>query len=223
MTRVTLTMLIWLAPGGEQALNTFREQAAPLWQQHDLRVERVLSGTGKGQLLGVNPHDVPDVLQVVSMPSLEAFRAYTTSPEYVRLSAARDRGIARMVAVIGEPLDVSAYNPVSQSDPSARQYGVAFARFLPGGAEGMDEFNRRAHALYVRHGMHVEAMVRVAKTVTPVGSELEDFAPERVVVFFVDDPAALKAYVADPEYQALAPVRDSGLRSYDFFLGRSAR
>jgi len=223
MTRLYIVMLVWLKPGGEQALNRFREQAAPLWREHDLRVERVLTGTGKGQLVGANPHQVLDLLQVVSVPSLEAFRAYTGSPEYVRLAAARDQGIARMVAVIGPALDVSAYNPVSRSEPAARQYGVAFARFLPGGADGMDEFNQKANALYVRHGMHVEAMVQVAKTMTPVGTELEDFAPERVVVFFLDDAAALKAYAADPEYKVLAPLRDLGLRSYDFFLARSPR
>jgi uncharacterized protein (DUF1330 family) len=223
MARLYIIMLVWLKPGGEQALHTFREQAAHLWQHHDVRVERVLTGTGKGQLIGANPHDVPDLLQVVSVPSLEAFRAYTTSPEYVRLAEARDRGIARMVAVLGPALDVSAYNPESRSALGARQYGVAFARFHPGGAEAMDAFNRQANALYVRHGMHVEAMVHVAKTLTPVGTALEDFAPERVVVFFLDDAAALKAYVTDPEYMTLAPLRDRGLRSYDFFLARSPR
>lgn len=223
MSRLYITMLLWLKPEGERTLNTFREAAASLWRQHDLRVERMLTGTGKGQLIGVNPHDVPDLLQVISMPSLDAFRAYTASPEYVRLAAARDQGIVRMVAVMGEPLDVSAVNPISASELAGRQYVVAFARFLPGGAEGMDEFNRRAHALYVRHGMHVEAMLQVAKTVTPIGAELAGFAPERVIVFFLDDAAALKGYATDPEYKELAPLRDAGLSSYDFFLARCPR
>lgn len=219
--RLAVTMLVWLEPDGRAKLKHFAERGAPLFERYDLRVERVLEPSGKGALVGENPHEVPDLIQVFSMPSLEAFRAYTADSEYVRLAAERDQGIARMVAVIGKPLDVSPLNPTSASEPTARRYGVAFARFLAGGAEGMDEFNRRAIPLYVRHGMHVEAMLQVVTTVTPVGQALEDFAPERVVVFFLDDEAALKAYVSDAEYKTLAPIRDVGLRSYEFFLGKT--
>jgi uncharacterized protein (DUF1330 family) len=216
--RIAVTMLLWLTPGGERALNTFREQAEPLWRKHDLRVERVLQGTAKGQLVGENPHDVPALIQVITLPSLDAFRAYVSDPEYVRLAAARDEGIARMVAVIGRPLDVSTLQPTSASAAGSRQYGVAFASFLADGEAGLDEFNRRASALYARHGMHVESMLKVLRVVTPVGEELVGFAPERVIVFFLDEASALGRYASDAEYRALAPIRDAGLRSYQFFL-----
>jgi uncharacterized protein (DUF1330 family) len=221
VSRTFITMLVWLKPDGASALTTFREHAAPLWDKYDLRVERVLSCTGKGQLVGENAYDVPDLIQIITLPSLEDFQQYAADPEYLRLAAARDAGVLRMTAVIGRALDVSALNPSSDSAIGTRQYAVAFARFRPEGASGLDEFNRRAIDLFTRHGMHVEVMANVLKTVTPVGAPLNDFAPERVVVFFLDEPAALRAYASDPEYKELAPIRDAGLRSYDFFLARS--
>lgn len=218
--RTAITMLVWLKPEGQHALARFREQAAPLWQRYDVRVERVLTGAGKGQLVGTNDYEVPEIMQVISVPSMASFQQYVADPEYQRLAAERDAGIARMVAVIGAPLDVSAFHPESSSETSARLYGLAFVRFLAGGAEGMLEFNRRAKGLFERHGMHIESMIDVAKTVTPVGSPLASFAPERVLVFFLDDPSAMKGYAADPEYKDLAPMRDRGLDRYDFFVGK---
>ncbi|HEY6881426.1 MAG TPA: hypothetical protein VI299_25550 [Polyangiales bacterium] len=221
--RILVTMMVWLKPDGGPALARFREQATALWKKYDLRVERVLAATGKGQLIGENRLDVPDLLQVISLPSLGAFQKYVMDPEYLRLAAARDAGLARMSAVVGSALDVSALAPSSDSALADRQYAVAFVSFQPDGARGLDEFNRRASGLFARHGMHVESMMSVAKTITSLGRPLENFAPERVVVFFLDDATALKAYAADPEYKALAPLRDEGLRSYDFFLARSPR
>jgi uncharacterized protein (DUF1330 family) len=218
--RIYIVMLSWLRPGAEKALARFREEAAPLWQRFDLRVERALSSMGKGQLVGTNPHEPPEVMQLVSFPSLAAFQAYASDPDYLRLAAARDTHLRRMTAVIGTPLDVSSLQPSSASVPSKRLYGAAFIRFQPGGAAGFAEFNQRASALFTRHGMHVEAMLDVVKTVTPVGDPVPELVPERVVLFFLDDPSALRAYAADPEYQELAPVRDRGLLAYDFFLGK---
>ncbi|MBL8682284.1 MAG: hypothetical protein JNK05_24160 [Myxococcales bacterium] len=216
--RIFVTTLAWLAPGGREALSTFRARAGGLFAKHDLRVERTLVGHGKGQLVGSNPHDVPDVLQVFSLPSLDAFSAYTKDPEYVRLASERDAGVARLTAIIGDvlPDDPSS---ASVSDVRRRLYAMAFVRFHPGGDAAMAEFNAQAQTLFARHGMHIERTFRVAKTVTPVGAPLADFAPERVVVFFVDDPSALRAYATDPEYTERAAARDRGLRAYDFFLG----
>lgn len=220
--RIIVTTLLWLKPGGSEALARFRDRAAPLWTKYDLRIERVLVGTGKGQLVGTNDHDVPDVIQLFSLPSREAFQSYVADPEVRRISAERDAGIARSVAMVGDTLDVSALRPESDSDTSGRQYVLALVRFLEGGAEAMVEFNTRARPLFARHGMHIEAMSNVKSTLTPVGDPLPDFAPERVVLFFLDSATALKAYASDPEYRELAPIRDKGLRSYDFFLAKAA-
>jgi uncharacterized protein (DUF1330 family) len=126
-----------------------------------------------------------------------------------------------MTAILGTPLDVSALQPVSTSTPSDRLYGVAFARFHPpDGAARLNEFNQRAGNLFARHGMHVELMCDVGKIVAPIGKPLAEFAPERVIVFYLDDPTALRGYATDPEYVELAPIRDQGLAAYDFFLGK---
>jgi uncharacterized protein (DUF1330 family) len=216
--RLFVTTLIWLNPGGRAALSKFRSEAGPLFRKYDLRVERVLAGTGKGQIVGHNPYEVPDVLQVFSLPSLDAFAAYTADAEYVRLASERDSGIARMSALLGDelPPDPSAQ---SSSEVGQRLYGMAFLCFQPGGEASLEEFDRGAQTLFARHGMHIERSFRVRKTLTPVGEGFADFMPERTVVFFLDDPAALRAYVTDPEYAERAPVRDRGLRSYQFFLG----
>lgn len=219
--RIFVTTLVWLAPGGGEALSTFRARAAGLFAKHDLRVERTLVGTAKGQLVGSNPHDVPDVLQVFSLPSMDAFAAYAADPDYLRLASERDKFIARMTAVIGSTLPEDP-SSASTSEVSQRLYAMAFVSFLPDGEAAMDAFNEKAQPVFARHGMHIERSLRVAKTVTPVGEPLVAFAPERVVLFFVDTPAALRAYATDPEYIERAPTRDRGLRSYDFFLGKPA-
>lgn len=218
--RLLVAMLGWLSEGAEAALSEFRREAAPLFVKYDLRVERMLAGVGKGQLVGTNQHEVPELMQVLSFPSIAAFQAYTSDPDYVRLAARRDKYLKRMTAAVGMPLDVSTLAPASASALSQRLYGMAFVRFLPDGASGLTEFNHRARGLFARHGMHVELMFDISKSVTPIGEPLVDFAPERAIVFYLDDPAALRGYATDPEYLELAPIRDRGLAAYDFFLGK---
>lgn len=221
--RTFVTMLVWPRPGGIEALARFRERAKPLLDRYDLRIERVLDGRGKGQLVGENPWDVPPVIQILSVPSVESFRAYVGDPEYRTLAAERDANMDRIVAVIGEAIPPAEDRPRSVSALEGRLYGVAFATFKPGGADGLLEFNRRAQALFVRHGMHVEQLLSVSAVVTPVGAPLAGFAPERVIVFFLDDGTSLPAYASDPEYRELAPLRDRGLERYDFFTARAPR
>lgn len=217
-SRFTLTMLLTLQPDGAAALAAFREAARPLLARHDVRFERVLQIHGKGQIVGTNELEQPDLIQQISLPSAEAFRAYVADPEYGTLAPARDAGLRRLAVCAGPALDVGAIATPGRGEPATRLYGVGFARFKPGGEAGLDTFNRRAQALFARHGMHVESMQQVAQTLTPVGTS-DGLAPQRVVVFFLDDATRLPAYAADPEYRQLAPLRDDGLERYDFFLG----
>ena len=219
--RTFITMLVWPGPEGLAALKAFRERAQPLFAKYDVRVERALAATGKGQLVHTNPWDVPGVIQVFSVPSIEAFRAYLADPGYQALAKERDGVLVRIVAVIGKPISDQS-SASSTSALEARLYGVAFAKFKPGGGDGLLEFNRRAAPLFRRHGMHVEHLLETSTVVTPVGSPLTDFAPERVIVFFLDDAASLGAYASDPEYKALAPIRDVGLERYDFFTAKAS-
>lgn len=217
-SRFSIAMLLWLQPDGAQALAEFRSQAAPLFKAYGLTIERQIKITGKGQIVGVNGFEQPHLVQLISFESEERFRAYIADPRYQALAKQRDQGIRRMTLVAGTPLDVSDISTPGQGAPEQRLYGVGLVRFHPGGREGMDAFNLRAQALFARHGMHVESMLEVQRVLTPVGEGL-GMQPERVVIFFLDDAAALKPYASDPEYLALAPLRDAGLATYDFFVG----
>lgn len=217
-TRFVVVMLVSLHAGGAGALAEFRRQAAPLFARYDVRIERALSVSAKGQIVGENTFEQPDLVQVVSFPSAAQFQAYTTDARYVELARQRDLGIRRMTVIAGVPLDVADIATPSRGAETTRLYGVGLVRFKPGGGAGMDAFNRQAQALFARHGMHIESMVEAKQTVTPIGVA-EGMSPERVVVFFLDDGAAMRAYALDPEYKALAPLRDDGLASYDLFLG----
>ncbi len=216
--RFTLTMLLWLKLDGAAALATFWEQAAPLFEKYGLRVERQLKISGKGQIVGENRFEVPQLAQLISFPSAAQFKAYVSDAQYLALAQQRDQGLQRMVVMAGTALDVSDISTPGQGAPEDRLYGLGLVRFKPGGSEGLDAFNLRAQALFARHGMHVESMLNVQQTLTPVG-QAEGMQPERVIVFFLDSAAAMKGYATDPEYAALAPLRDSGLESYDFFIG----
>lgn len=216
--RFTMTMLMWLKPDGAAALATFRQHAAPLFETYGLRIERLLKISGKGQIVGENRMEVPQLAQVISFPSAAQFKAYVSDPQYVALAQQRDQGLHRMVVMAGTALDVSAISTPGQGALEDRLYGLGLVRFKPGGSGGLDAFNLRAQALFARHGMHVESMLEVKQTLTPVG-DAQGAEPQRIVVFFLDNAAAMKAYATDPEYAALAPLRDTGLESYDFFIG----
>lgn len=216
--RFTLAMLVWLKPDGAAAIAEFGAGAAPLFSKYDLRVERRLAITSKGQIVGQNAHEQPDLIQILSFPSAETFKAYASDPLYVELAVQRDAGIRRMTVLAGTPLDIDAVRTPGTGPDHTRLYGVGLVRFLENGAAGMDAFNEQAQDLFARHGMHLEATIQVDQVMTPIGEAL-DIEADRLVVFFLDDAKALPAYAADPEYKALAPLRDNGLAAYDFFLG----
>lgn len=216
--RFTMMMMLWLKPDGATALATFRQKAASLFEKYDLRVERLLKISGKGQIVGQNLYEAPHLVQIISFPTAAQFQAYASDPQYLALAQQRDEGLSRMTVMAGMAVDVSAIATPGQGQLADRLYGVGLVRFKPGGSEGLDAFNLQAQPLFARHGMHVESMLAVKQTLTPVG-EADNMQPERVIVFFLDHAAAMKAYATDPQYAELSPLRDTGLQSYDFFTG----
>ncbi len=218
MQRFAMAVLITLKPDGATRLAQFRQQAAPLFAEYDLRVERLLKITAKGQVVGENRADQPDLVQLLSFPSAAHFKAYASDPRYLALAAQRDEGISRMIVLAGVPCDTAAIATPGAGEASTRLYGLGLIRFKAGGAARLDAFNLQAKALFARHGMHIEAMLDVQHVMTPIGAGAHaDTA--RLVLFYLDDASALPGYVSDPEYRALAPLRDAGLEAYDFFLG----
>lgn len=220
--RFVVIMLMTTKPDSAAGLTSFRTQAAPLFQDHDLRIERQLDVRAKGQIVGENRFALPDMIQVLSFPSAERFKAYLADPRYQALAPLRDAVLASMTVLAGQSLDISRVSTPGLGPVASRLYGVGLVSFKPQGEQGLDTFNERAQDLFKRHGMHVERMMRVQHCAQPVGEKDERMNPERVVVFFLDDASAMRGYLADPEYIALAPLRDEGLNTYDFFVGTPA-
>lgn len=220
--RFVVIMLMTTKPDSAAGLTSFRTQAAPIFQDYDLRVERQLTVRAKGQIVGENRFALPEMIQVLSFPSAERFKAYLADPRYQALAPLRDAALASMTVLAGQSLDISRVHTPGLGPVASRLYGVGLVSFKPAGEAGLDTFNERAQALFKRHGMHVELMMRVQHGAQPVGEKDERMNPERVVVFFLDDASAMRGYLADPEYIALAPLRDEGLNTYDFFVGTPA-
>lgn len=220
--RFVVIMLMTTKPDGAAGLTSFRTQAAPIFQDYDLRIERQLTVRAKGQIVGENSFALPEMIQVLSFPSAERFKAYLADPRYQALAPLRDAALASMTVLAGQSLDISRVSTPGLGPVASRLYGVGLVSFKPQGEQGLDTFNERAQALFKRHGMHVERMMRVQHCAQPVGEKDERMNPERVVVFFLDDASAMRGYLADPEYIALAPLRDEGLNTYDFFVGTPA-
>jgi uncharacterized protein (DUF1330 family) len=216
--RFAVAMFLWLGPDGKAALARFRQNAAPILARHGVQVDRVLELRGKGQIVGENPHELPDMFQHVSFPDAAAFKAYVSDPEYLALAPDRDQALRRMLVMSGPSHDLGHLATPGTGAVTDRLYGVGLPSFKPGGADGLAAFNEQAQSLFARHGMHLEAMIDAAQTAAPIG-DLAGFEAERVVVFFLDRAESLAGYARDPEYVALAPVRDAGLQSYPLFFG----
>jgi len=221
MNPFMISMMIWLKPDGQKGLLEFKEKAAPLFIKYGIKIERVVAIKNKGQIVGQNLWDTPHLIQIISAPSLENFQKYLNDPEYIKLSPLRDQSAEKIIASMGPTMDTSQFNSASHSELSQRLYGVGFVKFKENGRSGLLNFNAKAIEVFKRHGMHVESMFDAKASKAATGEMLSGFAPELIVTFFLDSAESLKAYISDPEYQALAVLRDNGLMAYDFFTGFS--
>lgn len=221
MNTLIISMSIWLKPNGTQAMMQFQELAMPLFARHKIKIERVILAKSKGQIVGKNEMDIPDLIQIVSAPSLEAFQQYLKDPEYLKIAPIRDEACEKILVSIGSTIDVSEFNPISSSTKDERLYGIGFVQFKEDGRDKLLHFNRLAIDLYKRHGMHVETMFDVKNNKASVGELPNQYSPQLIVSFFLDSESSLKNYITDPEYIKLAPIRDQGLKNYDFFIGKT--
>lgn len=221
-SKVFITMMMWIKPDGEVKIKEFKEKAQELFHKYEIKVERSILITAKGQLIGENKIEKPSVIQIISVSSLENFKNYVADPEYKKLSAIRDEGLDRMVATVGTSIPTEDFNPHSDSLVSERLYVVAFTNFSYPSGDGILEFNQKASELFKKYGMHVESMSDVKNILYPLGEKIDPFNPQRTIVFFLDNAATMSSYINDPEYKELAPLRDRGLITYDFFIGKSS-
>lgn len=219
MNPFMISMMIWVKPEGEKGLSEFKIKATPLFVKYGIKIERVVKIQNKGQIVGQNLWDTPTLIQIISASSSESFQQYLQDPEYIKLAPLRDQAVEKIVASMGPSIDVSQFNPKSDSELKNRFYGVGFVKFKEAGRSGLLNFNLKAAKVFKRHGMHVESMFDVKVSKVAVGKDFSSFSPELVVTFFLDNQASMKDYISDPEYQSLTSIRDEGLETYDFFVG----
>jgi uncharacterized protein (DUF1330 family) len=89
---------------------------------------------------------------------------------------------------------------------------VATLVVKPDAVEAFRDYERRAAAIMERHGGRIERAV----TLRPNGED--QFFREVHVVFFPDE-AALNSYRDDPEFKALAPLRESCIAATEIRYG----
>ncbi len=84
---VTLCVMLWAAPGGEQHLVEYEDQVLGLLPAHGARlVMRV-----RNQAAATEPYEA----HVIEFPSDAALDAYMADPTRAALSGLREQGIAR--------------------------------------------------------------------------------------------------------------------------------
>jgi uncharacterized protein (DUF1330 family) len=82
---VVLCVLLWAAPGEQQALGEYEDRVLRLLTPHQARVlSRVRAVEGQ-----------PDEVQLLEFPSDDALRAFLDDPRRVELADLRERAIAR--------------------------------------------------------------------------------------------------------------------------------
>lgn len=216
---IILVMLVSIKSGQESVFADFAKQNAPLLQQYQIQPEKSIAVKMKGQIVGENEIPQPDFISVFSISSMEQFMAYMADERYVEISALRAQSTTSVIGYftheqnLPEPL-------VATSPPAERLYMIGLANFNNKDVEGLDSFNNAAieSGLFNKHGMHIEKQLAPFKAVTVVGGA-NIVVPDRIQIFFIDKAENFKAYVMDPLYKELSPLRDKTLTKYDFFAG----
>lgn len=218
-TPLTIVTFFHFLENGDQRLREFQERAAPSFARHQLRVEKEIAVVGRGQI-GPSPNllEQPDLIQIATIPSSEAFQEYLADPDVRELAPIRASGLRKMTAHLGPSLDLAG---IAQPAREGATHVAALVRFRDeAGLGSLVEFNRRGveSDLFPRHGIRVLHLAKSTKSIVAMGSP-DGEAPQAFVHFAIEEPARMKEYLSDPEYLALAPLRDACLESYHFFQG----
>jgi hypothetical protein len=99
-------------------------------------------------------------------------------------------------------------------------HGIALVNFNDSlGYDQLISFNQKGQSsgLFTKYGIHSESFIKIIKSMPAIGA-LDYQQPELIVIFGVDDATKMKDYIADREYQKIAPIRDNALNSYHFFM-----
>jgi uncharacterized protein (DUF1330 family) len=221
--RVYFTSFLYFNEDGQEKFQEFQKMSTDLFEKYDLHIEHALNILKKGEIgEDKNTIEQPDRINIFSLPSMEAFQKMAADPEYQQLAKIRDAGLLKFSATLNGNNNISSSLKIGSNTPiQNRMYALAFINFKEYGKEGLMEFNKQGieKGLYEKYGMHLEMIITPKMSKAIIG-ELDYETPEMIFVFYLDDITKMPAYLADPIYNELAPLRDDGLKSYHFFMGK---
>jgi len=221
--RVYFTSFLYFNEGGFEKFQEFQEKAEDLFEKYDLRMEHALNIVKKGEIGEVkNSIEQPDRINVFSLPSMELFQKMAVDDEYQELAKIRDAGLRKFNATLGGLNEMSGALKIPSNTPvKDRMYALAFINFKENGKDGLIEFSKKGveSGLYEKYGMHLDEII-IPKMSKAIIGELDYENPQMILTFYLDDIKKMPAYLDDPTYKEIAPLRDKGLESYYFFMGK---
>ncbi len=216
--KIIFISFLYFNQGGIQQLEAFQTKASPYFEKYGIKILHQYQPVSKGQI-GAIPNNIeqPDMIQIFTATSLENFQKYMGDNEVIKLAAIRNAGLRKMNVSFGT--EIQTKNIITQSEKNAL-HGIALVHFKDIlSYEQLIDFNQKGQSsgLFTKYGIHAENFVKIMKSLPAIG-ELDYKQPELIVIFGVDDATKMKDYIADSEYQKIAPIRDNALNSYHFFM-----
>ncbi|MCB0649090.1 MAG: hypothetical protein KDC49_20610 [Saprospiraceae bacterium] len=216
--KIIFISFLYFKEGGMHNLEEFQAKAKPYFKQYGVEILHKYHPVSKGQIGGIaNQIEQPDMIQIFSTESLANFQSYLADEDVKKLAEIRNQGLRKMSVSFGS--EIQAAEIITASEKNAL-HGIALVNFKDSlGYERLIEFNQKGHysGLFAKYGIHAEYFVKIMKSMSAIG-DLDYQQPELIVIFGVDDAAKMKDYIADSNYQKIAPIRDNAIHSYQFFM-----
>lgn len=216
--KITFISFLYFKEGGKQNLEEFQEKANPYFKKYGIEILHQYQPISKGQIGDIqNNLEQPDMIQIFTAESMADFQAYLADEEVKKLAEIRNSGLRKMNVSFGSEIQTS--DIITASEKNAL-HGIALVNFKDSlGFDQIIEFNQKGQSsgLFSKYGIHAENFVKIMKSMPAIG-ELDYQQPELIVIFGVDDASKMKDYIADSDYQKIAPLRDNALKSYLFFM-----
>ena len=216
--KIIFISFLYFKEGGMQNLEEFQAKANPYFKKYGIEILHQYQPVSKGQI-GVNQNNIeqPDIIQIFTAESMANFQSYMADEEVKKLAEIRNNGLRKMNVSFGT--ETQTKDIITNSAKNAL-HGIALVNFKDSlGYDQLIEFNQQGQksGLFSKYGIHAENFVKIMKSMPAIG-ELDYQQPELIVIFGVDNTSKMKEYIADSNYQKLAPIRDNVLKSYHFFM-----
>lgn len=217
-SKLIFLSFLYFKEGGLQKLEEFQLKAKPYFEKYGINIEHQYRPISKGQI-GNDPNGIeqPDMIQIFTAESMDAFQAYMADDQVKQLATIRNNGLRKLNVSFGTEIEMR--NIITVSSVHAL-HGIALVTFKDStGYDKLLEFNEKGQnsGLFAKYGIHAENFIKIVKSMPAIG-ELDYVKPELVVIFGVDDASKMKDYLNDREYLTLAPIRDNALNTYHFFM-----